>query len=157
MTKLTFLVLAHVNIITQNKEHTKFIEWKAYNMEDPNKAYQMQVWLLLKVTEIISMKKKMIFYYTVYPECSHNVLVKCWNLCSFYFVKKIFFLKSKIFSDALCLLWKKTPKIKQSNKNSYVLLKWFSLIITSLPFGNFIQWAVASVYDRSLWNFSKKV
>ena len=27
-------------------------------MEDPNKAYQMQVWLLLKVTEIISMKKK---------------------------------------------------------------------------------------------------
>lgn len=58
MTKLTFLVLAHVNIITQNKEHTKFIEWKAYNMEDPNKAYQMQVWLLLKVTEIISMKKK---------------------------------------------------------------------------------------------------
>lgn len=46
-------------------------------MEDPNKAYQMQVWLLLKVTEIISMKKKMIFYYTVYPECSHNVLVKC--------------------------------------------------------------------------------
>ena len=77
MTKLTFLMLAHVNIITKNKEHTKFIECKAYNMEDPTKAYQMQVWLLLKVTEIISMKKKMIFYYTVYPECSHNVLLKC--------------------------------------------------------------------------------
>ena len=77
MTKLTFLMLAHVNIITKNTEHTKFIECKAYNMEDPNKAYQMQVWLLLKVTEIISMKKKMIFYYTVHPECSHNVFVKC--------------------------------------------------------------------------------
>ena len=57
--------VSHVNIITQNKEHTKFLECKVYNMEDPNKAYQMQVWILLKMKVIISMKKTNILLYSI--------------------------------------------------------------------------------------------
>ena len=57
--------VSHVNIITQNKEHTKFLECKVYNMEDPSSAYQMQVWILLKVKVIISMKKSNILLYSI--------------------------------------------------------------------------------------------
>ena len=34
-------------------------------MEDPNKAYQMQVWILLKVKIIMSMKKTNILLYSI--------------------------------------------------------------------------------------------
>ena len=34
-------------------------------MEDPSSAYQMQVWILLKVKVIISMKKTNILLYSI--------------------------------------------------------------------------------------------
>ena len=85
----------------------------------------------------------------IYPTCSHNVVVKCRNWYSVYYVKKYFSWNRTFFA---CAFFVKKNKTKQLNKKSFNLFKWFSLIITSISFNNFIQWATASVCDHSLWN-----
>ena len=47
---------------------------------------------------------------------------------------------------------KNTSKVKQTNERSFDLFELFSMIITSLAFDSFNQWAAPNACDHSLWN-----